>query len=192
MLIGLTLLLSTDYLGLGLDMIDNTLNGQSVYWYDFLMKSVFTSITLAFGGSGGIVTPIFFVGATAGALFGQTLGLDPATFAAIGLVAVTAGSANTPIAASILGVELFGPKIAPYATVACVISFLMTGHRSVYPSQVLAIRKSESLVVELGGEMVDSETQLALRGDSITRAAVKLVQKFRHMGRRPRKDNQSK
>jgi H+/Cl- antiporter ClcA len=54
-------------------------------------------------------------------------------------VSLLAGAANTPIAASIMAVELFGPKIAPYAAVACVISFLMTGHRSVYPAQLIGI-----------------------------------------------------
>ena len=67
------------------------------------------------------------------------MGLHIATFSAIGLVSLLAGAANTPIAASIMAVELFGPKIAPYAAVSCVISFPMTGHRSVYPSQVLAV-----------------------------------------------------
>ena len=79
--------------------------------------------------------------------------LDHATFAAIGMVAVLAGAANTPIAASIMAIELFGPVVAPYATVACVISFLMTGNLSVYPSQVLSISKSDSIKVELGKEL---------------------------------------
>ncbi len=63
------------------------------------------------------------------------LRVDPATLAALGLVSVLAGSANTPLAASIMAIELFGPDIAPYATVSCVISFLITGQQSVYPSQ---------------------------------------------------------
>ncbi len=74
-----------------------------------------------------------------------------------------AGSANTPIAASIMAIELFGPPIAPYATVACVVSFLITGHRSVYPSQVLSISKSPSLQVELGKEIEEIKTTLNFR-----------------------------
>jgi H+/Cl- antiporter ClcA len=107
-------------------------------------------ITLSLGGSGGIITPIFFIGATAGTAFATVFGLDKATFGAIGLVGLLAGAANTPIAASIMAMELFGPKIAPYAAVACVVSFLISGHRSVYPSQVLSIRKSSSVIVETG------------------------------------------
>jgi hypothetical protein len=78
-------------------------------------------------------------------------------------VSVLAGAANTPIAASIMAIELFGPVIAPYATISCVVSFLMTGHRSVYPSQVLSISKSPSLKIELGREMEEIQTTLNLR-----------------------------
>jgi len=152
-LIGLVFIFSNQYLGLGLDTIQSSLEGSKTIWYDFILKIVFTSITLNFGGSGGIVTPIFFIGATSGSLFASLLGLDMATFAAIGLVALLAGAANTPIAASIMAVELFGPQVAPYATIACIISFLMTGHRSVYPSQVLSIKKSVLLDVETGKDI---------------------------------------
>lgn len=162
-LVVLALVFSTRYLGLGLNTVEACLNGQHVSWFAFLLKPLFTALTLSFGGSGGIVTPIFFVGATAGSTFASLLGLDPATFAAMGMVGVLAGAANTPIAASILGMELFGPAIAPYATVACVISFLMTGHRSVYPSQVLSVRKSESIRVELGQEIELIEASFAPR-----------------------------
>ncbi len=155
LLIGLTFVFSRQYLGLGLDTIQSSLEGAGVVWYAFLVKIIFTVITLGFGGSGGIVTPIFFIGATSGSVFATMFGLDMATFAAIGLVSVLAGAANTPIAASIMAVELFGPQVAPYATVACVISFLMTGHRSVYPSQVLSISKSSSIEVEKGREIED-------------------------------------
>jgi hypothetical protein len=92
--------------------------------------------------------------------------LDHATLSAIGFVAVLAGAANTPIAASVMAIEVFGPQIAPYAAVACVISFLMTGHRSVYPSQVLLVKKSPSLDVNVGHEMHDVKVVLNLRKQS--------------------------
>jgi H+/Cl- antiporter ClcA len=72
---------------------------------------IFTAITLSFGGSGGIVTPIFFAGSTAGLSFAYVFSLNAGTFAAIGLVSVLVGSANTPIAASNMAVELFGSQI---------------------------------------------------------------------------------
>ncbi len=101
---------STRYLGLGLDTITASLKGESVPAGAFLLKILFTAITLSFGGSGGIITPIFFIGATAGSAFGRSLGFDPALFAAIGMVGLLAGAANTPISASIMAIELFGPR----------------------------------------------------------------------------------
>jgi H+/Cl- antiporter ClcA len=166
-LVLLALVFSNRYLGLGLETIEASLAGEKVSWYAFLLKPLFTSITLNFGGSGGIVTPIFFVGATSGAFYATLMGLNAATFSAIGFTSVLAGAANTPIAASILAVELFGPAVAPYATIACVISFLMTGHRSVYHSQVLSMQKSESIQVEIGQEMEHIEATYAPRERSV-------------------------
>ncbi|MDD4879524.1 MAG: chloride channel protein [Candidatus Omnitrophica bacterium] len=178
-IIGLVFLFSRQFLGLGLDTIESALQGTKIIWYAFLLKMIFTSVTLNFGGSGGIVTPIFFIGAVSGTLFSSFLGLDPGTFAAIGLVSLLAGAANTPIAASIMAVELFGPKVAPYATVACVISFLMTGHRSVYPSQVLAIRKSPSIQVEMGKEVEDVQARFKFRDKSLIGLIANLTKRIR-------------
>ncbi|MBI5235415.1 MAG: chloride channel protein [Deltaproteobacteria bacterium] len=138
------------YFGLGLDTLRSSLEGAPLPWYAFLVKTVFTSATLNFGGSGGIGTPLFFVGATSGNAFSGLLGVDPAMLAAIGFVSLLAGAANTPIAASIMAVELFGALVAPYAAVSCVISYVVAGHRSVYPAQTLAVKKSSSIKVEEG------------------------------------------
>ena len=156
-LVVLTFFMSADYLGLGLETIKNAVEGNAVPWYAFVLKMFSTSVTLGFGGSGGIITPIFFVGSTAGNLLGHVPGFDVSVFAAIGMVSLVAGAANTPISASLMAMELFGPQLAPYAAVSCVISFLMTGHRSVYPSQILSISKSSSLSVKHGQEMRNIE-----------------------------------
>lgn len=156
-LVALTFVFTEDYLGLGLNTIQSSLEGGEVPWYAFLMKSVFTSVTLAFGGHGGIGTPIFFVGATAGSALSKILSMDPAMLSAIGFVALLAGAANTPIAASIMAVELFGAEVAPYAAIACVISFVVTGHRSAYPAQVLIVKKSSSISVEEGRGLEDTK-----------------------------------
>jgi len=174
----LTYIFSARYLGLGLDSVESSLHGNTTDWYAFLVKPIFTSLTLNFGGSGGIVTPIFFVGSTAGVTFAHMLNLNAATFAAIGLVSVLAGSANTPIAASIMAVELFGPAIAPYATLSCVVSFLITGHRSVYPSQVLSISKSQSLRVEIGKEIEEIQTTLNLRQRGFIARLLMLIERL--------------
>ncbi len=176
----LTLVVSQRYLGLGLDTIETTLKGNGVPWYSFLMKMIFTSATLNFGGSGGIVTPIFFVGATAGAFFAGVTHLDIATFSAIGFISLLAGAANTPLAASIMSVEIFGPAIAPYAAVASIVSFLMTGHRSVYPSQVLAVVKSPSIQAEVGKEMELITATFNPRKKSLTGLIARVIQGFRN------------
>ncbi len=169
------------YLGLGLDTIEEALLGEHIPAAAFLLKGVFTAITLSFGGSGGIVTPIFFVGSTSGSLFGSVMGLDPQLFAAIGMVALLAGGANTPISASIMAAELFGPQVASYAAIACVMSFLITGHRSVYPSQVLAVAKSPSIKVSEGLTMEQIlDVEINPRAKGLTR---KLISGMRYAKR---------
>jgi len=164
-----SLVIGTRYLGLGVETIESALQGDEVPSLAFVLKTLYTSVTLSFGGSGGIVTPIFFVGATSGSLFANVLGLDLQVFAAIGMVSLLAGAANTPISASIMAAELFGPGIAPYAALACVISFLMTGHRSVYPSQVLAVTKSSTITVQKGRPLEEIlDVEVMPRAKSIT------------------------
>lgn len=177
LLVVLAMIFSPRYLGLGVESIDAAIAGQVGPWYDFILKVIFTSITLSFGGSGGILTPIFFIGATAGNLYATLMGLDVATFSAMGLVGLLAGATNAPIAASILAVELFGPKIAPYAAIVAVISFLMTGHSSVYPSQVLAIKKSASLEATTGREIVQVETRFNPTSPKLAHMLTKLFGK---------------
>jgi len=167
LLIAMTLLFSKQFLGTGLESVRSALKGEEIIFYAFFLKAVFTSITLNFGGSGGLVMPILCIGATAGSLFGEILGLDRATFAAVGLVSLLAGAANTPIAASILAIEFFGSAIAPYAAISCVVSFLMTGHRSVFPTQILTLKKSASFEVEIGKELVDVKTVFKRRDKSL-------------------------
>ncbi len=165
-LIILVYFLGERYLGLGMTTIENTLSPNPILavglpWYAFLAKIVFTSISLGVGGSGGIVTPIFFIGATSGHFFADMLGgSNVMLFSALGFVSVVAGAANTPIAATIMAAELFGTEVAHYAAISAVISFFITGHRSVYPSQILAMRKSDILHVEYGTDIEDTKVEL--------------------------------
>ncbi len=136
--------ISPAYLGLGMEGINGPLGGEELLRpFGFLYKIITTSVTLAAGGIGGIITPIFFVGVQAGALLAGVLQMDSATLAALGLVAVLAGTANTPLSASIMAIELFGASIAPYATVACVISFLITGRQSIFPHQRISVESGK-------------------------------------------------
>ncbi len=156
-LAALTLFVSDRFLGLGLNHIQSNLEGGKAGWWVFWLKGVFTSFTLNFGGMGGIVTPIFYMGSSSGAWFAQIFGLNRATFAAIGMASLLSGTTNTPIASSIIAVQLFGSKLGPYAAISCILSFLITGHTSVLSSQILAIRKSSSVEVDLGKEFEDME-----------------------------------
>ena len=153
-LIALTLLVGEEYLGLGFSTIQNALSSKSIEFdsipaYAFILKSLFTAVTLGSGGSGGVITHL--------------VGGDVPFFAALGFVSVLAGTTNAPIAAMILSVELFGMHVTHYAALAIIISFLMTGHRSVFPSQVLAMKKSEALEVKIGDEIVNADVTYTTR-----------------------------
>jgi len=155
----LTLLVGEQYIGLGLDTIADALSPEAsinsdIHWYTFILKTIFTSLSLGAGGSGGVITPIFYIGATSGNFFGSIISPEHISlFAALGFVSVVAATTNTPIAATIMAVELFGIDIAHYAALAAVISFLISGHRSIFSSQILAMKKSEMLSVKIGEEV---------------------------------------
>jgi len=158
-IVALALVFGKQYIGLGMGTIADALNpnvamGQDIHWYTFLLKTVFTSLSLAVGGSGGVITPIFYIGATSGHLFGSIVSPEHITlFAALGFVSVVSATTNTPIASTIMAVELFGIDIAHYAALAAVISFLISGHRSIFSSQILAMKKSEMLSMKIGEEV---------------------------------------
>ncbi|WP_193150834.1 chloride channel protein [Sulfurimonas sediminis] len=159
LIVALTLIFGEQYIGLGMSTIADVLNphtaaSQDIHWYTFLLKTVFTSLSLAAGGSGGVITPIFYIGATSGHFLGSIISPEHITlFAALGFVSVVSATTNTPIASTIMAVELFGIDIAHYAALAAVISFLISGHRSIFSSQILAMRKSEMLSVKIGEEV---------------------------------------
>ncbi|MFA6628643.1 MAG: chloride channel protein [Sulfuricurvum sp.] len=157
-MIAVSLLVSEKYLGLGLTTITNCLDpkallSENVHWYDFILKTLFTSITLGAGGSGGVITPIFYVGATSGVAFGHFIGDHIALFAALGFVSVLAGTTNAPIASIIMAVELFGVHMANYAALSVVIAFLITGHRSVFQSQKIALKKADNITIGEGSDI---------------------------------------
>lgn len=142
LIILLALLTSPAYLGLSMQRVDALLAGEKGMTFGFLYKIIATSLTFAGGGVGGLITPVLFIGANAGYFFAHLIGLNTATFAALGIVSVLAGVANTPLAASIMAIELFGASVAPYAAVSCIVSFLITGRRSIYNKQHFAFDKN--------------------------------------------------
>ena len=136
------------------------------------------------GGSGGILTPVFFIGTTAGSTFAHIFHLNPAVFAAIGLVALLAGAANTPIAASVMAIEMFGPQIGSYAAIACVVSYIAAGHRSVYSSQILGVTKSPSIIAPL---MKDFESLDGVNVENKPGKIVYLIRKIIFGNNKPEK-----
>ncbi|RUM95960.1 chloride channel protein [Pseudaminobacter arsenicus] len=139
----LILIIPTDYLGLSLPLMDRALAGEPMPYLGFLWKSLLVAITIGSGFYGGIVTPQFVIGAVAGSAFAPLLGMDPMLGAAVGLSSVVAAASNTPIAAVLMGVELFGGSVGTlYIAGAAIAAYLMIGHRSIYPEQRLAYAKS--------------------------------------------------
>jgi H+/Cl- antiporter ClcA len=124
----------TRYVGLGIPFILEAFQ-QPVPVYDFILKLFFTALCLGAGFKGGEVTPLFFIGAALGNVLSMFMPLPTALLAAMGFVAVLSGAANTPIATTIVAIELFGLETGVYAAIACVVSYLFSGHTGIYASQ---------------------------------------------------------
>jgi H+/Cl- antiporter ClcA len=122
------------YIGLGIPVIVESFQHPVAPW-DFFAKMVFTVTSLGTGFKGGEVTPLFYIGATLGNALAPLLHLPFSLLTGIGFVAVFAGAANTPIASTIMAIELFGPEIGPYAALACIVSYLFSGHTGIYHAQ---------------------------------------------------------
>jgi len=136
LVIGLTLAVGDRfYNGLSLGLIEVSLFGGDVPTWGFALKILFTAVTLGSGFVGGEVTPLFVIGATLGATLAGVLDVPVPFLAALGFVAVFAGAANTPLACTIMGVELFGAGAVPYFAAACVISYVFSSHRGIYGTQ---------------------------------------------------------
>jgi H+/Cl- antiporter ClcA len=137
-----------DYLGLGVEVPpggrvsilaafeEGVATGWSWFW-----KSLFTSVTLGSGFKGGEVTPLFFIGATLGHAMGVMMQEPVALFAALGFIAVFAGAANTPLACTVMGMELFGAHYGMYFGVACFMAYFFSGHGGIYRAQRLGVAK---------------------------------------------------
>ena len=139
---------TSDYLGLGVPMILQAFSDPRLPAYAFAAKLVFTAVTLSSGYLGGEVTPLFFVGATLGSVLARVLGLPIELGAGLGIAAVFGAAANTPIALSIMAVELLGAGVFPHVVIVTVIAYLLTGHRGIYPAQRILRRKHGGLLAK--------------------------------------------
>ena len=135
--------------GAGMDMALKAVAG-SADWYSFLMKMLFTAVTLAAGFKGGEIVPTFCIGATFGCVIGGLLGLDAGMAAALGLVGLFCCATNSPFASIILSIEMFGSTNLYLFAFVCVICFVLSGNSGLYASQIIQFKK-----VELVGKTKD-------------------------------------
>ncbi|MBS1689145.1 MAG: voltage-gated chloride channel family protein [Bacteroidetes bacterium] len=149
-IIALTYILGTrDYLGLGVTSQDpngisivNAFKANGVTNFSWFWKLLFTAITLGTGFKGGEVTPLFFIGAALGNTLALYMGAPIGLFAGIGFIAVFAAATNTPLACTLMGIELFGTDNILYFAVACFTAYYFSGHSGIYTSQRIAVAKA--------------------------------------------------
>jgi H+/Cl- antiporter ClcA len=160
--LGITWVLGTrDYLGLGVTTADgggvsivNAFREGGATSWSWFWKIILTAVTISSGFKGGEVTPLFFVGATLGNVLGGLMGVPVDLMAGLGFIAVFSGATNTPLACTVMGIELFGSEYAIYFAMACFLAYLFSGHSGIYLSQRVGIAK---------GELVSGEDHPTLR-----------------------------
>lgn len=140
---------STDYNGAGTAVISRAIADGQAEPAAFLLKLVFTAITLGCGFRGGEVVPTFFIGATLGCVLGPILGIPAGFAAAVGLVALFCGAVNCPVASVILSVELFGSGGTVLFAVACAISYMLSGYTGLYSSQKIMYSKLRAEFIDI-------------------------------------------
>ena len=133
--IAIFLIGNTKYIGLGIPVVISAFS-ENLNSYDFLLKILFTTFTIGAGFKGGEVTPLFFIGATLGNALVWFVPLPVALLAGMGFAAVFSGASNTPIACTLMGIELFGIESAIFIGIACLISYFFSGHTGIYTSQI--------------------------------------------------------
>ncbi len=143
----LTLLFGTDYNGSGMGIVNNAILNGIARPEAFLLKLLFTVITLGCGFKGGEIVPTFFVGATLGCTIAPLIGMDPGFGAALGLVGVFCGATNAPIASMMLSIELFGVEGLPYFIIVCSASYMLSGYFSLYKSQIIVYDKLKAVFI---------------------------------------------
>lgn len=122
------------YFGIGDEIIGSAIRGEAV-WYAFLLKTLFTAVTLAGGFKGGEIVPSFIVGATFGCVFGHIAGFSPSLCAAVGMIALFCGVTNCPLASLFISAEMFGMQCVPYCLLVVAVSYLLSGYYGLYKEQ---------------------------------------------------------
>ena len=149
LVIGLAMLLGTrDYLGAGMPVIQRAIDGEARP-EAFILKLLFTALTLGAGFKGGEIVPSFFIGATFGCIAAGFLGLPPEFAAALGLAAVFCGVTNCPVSSFILSMELFGAQGALYFLLAVSVSYALSGYYGLYSKQKILYSKTRPVFIDV-------------------------------------------
>lgn len=138
---------SGDYNGAGMDIITKAMMGEAKP-EAFLLKIIFTALTLGAGFKGGEIVPAFFVGATFGNVVGGYLGINPSFGAAIGLTAVFCGVTNCPLTSLVLSIELFGIKGLIFFAIAAAVSYMLSGYYGLYSEQKIVYSKVKPIYID--------------------------------------------
>ena len=133
--------------GAGMEMAMEALGGHAD-WYSFVVKMLFTAVTLAAGFKGGEIVPTFCIGATFGCVVGAVLGLEPGIAAALGLIGLFCCATNSPLASIVLSVEMFGGANLYLFALVCVICFVLSGTSGLYASQIIKYEKIDRYLVK--------------------------------------------
>ncbi len=149
---------TTKYIGLGVPTIVDAFE-MKLNSYDFLIKLLFTTFTLGAGFKGGEVTPLFFIGAALGNVLIWFIPLPMSLLAGMGFVAVFAGATNTPIACTLMGIELFGIESGVFVALACCTAYLFSGHSGIYSSQIIGSPKHPFFKHEKGLPLSEIENE---------------------------------
>lgn len=146
--LGMTLLIGDQtFNGAGVDYINSCVVGQGTY-DGFIIKIVFTVLSIVAGYRGGEIIPSFFIGASLGAAYGNLIGFEPALCAAVGMGTVFCGVTNCPVTSILICMELFGFGGSWYFVLACAVAYMFSGYYGLYTSQRIVYSKFKSNYID--------------------------------------------
>ncbi|WP_353195248.1 voltage-gated chloride channel family protein [Parapedobacter defluvii] len=152
-----------DYLSLGVDAeypgavtIPSAFQQDGADGWSWLWKTIYTTLTLGTGFKGGEVTPLFYIGATLGNTLSSLMSAPVSLFAALGFIAVFSGATNTPLACTLMGIELFGGEYTLFYAVACFTAYFFSGHSGIYTAQRIEVPKIFDAYFSADGSLADA------------------------------------
>ena len=144
----LTAVLGSRYNGAGMPVIEAAVQEGLARPEDFIIKLLFTVVSVSAGYKGGEIVPAMFIGSTLGCVLASLLGLDPSLGAAVGLLSMFCGSLNCPISSMLLGAELFGASNLYFFAIACAVSYMLSANFGLYKEQIIIYSKLRSAEID--------------------------------------------